>query len=60
MYLNLDGFKVLQMSDNEVEGWYYTSATLNPPTVDVGERAYVRFNKNSNEFYFENEKGEVI
>lgn len=60
MYLKLDGFKVLQMSDELVEDWHYTSASPNPPMLNIGERAYVRFDKNIDDFYFENEKGEVI
>lgn len=60
MYLKLDGKKVLQISEEEKEGWYFTNTTPHPPTLVVGQRAYVRFDKDIDEFYFENEKGEVI
>lgn len=60
MYLNLDGEKVLEMSYDKVEGWYYTDVVPSPPPLNDGDRAYVRYNKNIEKYYFENEKGEVI
>jgi len=60
MYLKLNGSKVLEFKDEEVEGWYYTDKVLTPPSLTVGQRAYIRYDKDIDDFYFENEKGEVI